>query len=64
MDLLDFWKCHLCHHADYLFLMVPQALKHNDHESEARVQLGREATRDILHAWKRHQRPSGAHFGY
>jgi hypothetical protein len=30
MDLLDFWKCHLCHHADYLFLMVPQALKHND----------------------------------
>ncbi len=29
MDLLDFWKCHLCHHADYLFLMVPQALKHN-----------------------------------
>jgi hypothetical protein len=30
MDLLDFWKCHLCRHADYLFLMVPQALKHND----------------------------------
>ena len=30
MDLLDFWKCHLCQHADYLFLMVPQALKHND----------------------------------
>ena len=30
MDLLDFWKCHLCKHADYLFLMVPQALKHND----------------------------------
>lgn len=29
MDLLDFWKCHLCKHADYLFLMVPQALKHN-----------------------------------
>lgn len=29
MDLLDFWKCHLCRHADYLFLMVPQALKHN-----------------------------------
>ena len=30
MDLLDFWKCHLCTHAHYLFLMVPQALKHND----------------------------------
>ena len=29
MDLLDFWKCHLCRHADYLFLMVPQALRHN-----------------------------------
>jgi hypothetical protein len=29
MDLLDFWKCHLCRTADYLFLMVPQALKHN-----------------------------------
>ena len=25
MDLLDLWKCHLCHHADYLFLLVPQA---------------------------------------
>ncbi len=30
MDLLDFWKCHLCRSADYLFLLVPQALKHND----------------------------------
>ena len=30
MDLLDFWKCHLCRTADYLFLMVPQALKHNE----------------------------------
>jgi hypothetical protein len=29
MDLLDFWKCHLCRRADYLFLMVPQALRHN-----------------------------------
>lgn len=29
MDLLDMWKCHLCLHADYLFLMVPQALRHN-----------------------------------
>ena len=25
MDLLDFWKCHICEHADYLFLLVPQA---------------------------------------
>lgn len=29
MDLLDFWKCHLCAHADYLFLLVPLALRHN-----------------------------------
>lgn len=29
MDLLDLWKCHLCVHAHYLFLMVPQALRHN-----------------------------------
>ena len=24
MDLLDFWKCHLCKEADYLFLVVPK----------------------------------------
>lgn len=36
MDLLDFWKCHLCRHADYLFLMVPQALKHNSTMSPKR----------------------------
>lgn len=29
MDLLDFWKCHICEHADYLFLMVPQELRQN-----------------------------------
>jgi hypothetical protein len=29
MDLLDFWKCHLCGHAHYLFLLVPLALRHN-----------------------------------
>lgn len=29
MDLLDLWKCHVCRHADYLFLLVPQALRHN-----------------------------------
>ncbi len=29
MDLLDFWKCHICTHADYLFLMVPRELRQN-----------------------------------
>lgn len=29
MDLLDFWKCHICGHADYLFLLVPNELRHN-----------------------------------
>lgn len=29
MDLLDFWKCHLCPHANYLFLLVPRALRQN-----------------------------------
>jgi hypothetical protein len=29
MDLLDFWKCHLCNDADYLFLLVPRELRHN-----------------------------------
>jgi hypothetical protein len=29
MDLLDFWKCHLCQHARYLFLLVPLALRQN-----------------------------------
>lgn len=29
MDLLDFWKCHICEHASYLFLMVPQELRQN-----------------------------------
>jgi hypothetical protein len=24
MDLLDLWKCHLCAHADFLFLVVPK----------------------------------------
>jgi hypothetical protein len=30
MDLLDFWKCHLCEHAQYLFLLVPRALRQNE----------------------------------
>lgn len=29
MDMLDFWKCHLCEHANHLFLFVPNELKHN-----------------------------------
>lgn len=29
MDLLDFWKCHVCPHAHYLFLLVPVALRQN-----------------------------------
>ncbi|MBD3767576.1 MAG: hypothetical protein IE928_06440 [Gammaproteobacteria bacterium] len=29
MDILDMWKCHLCSHANHLFLFVPLELKHN-----------------------------------
>ena len=29
LDLLDFWKCHVCEHAQYLFLLVPLALRQN-----------------------------------
>lgn len=29
MDLLDFWKCHICQHAHYLILMVPTQLRQN-----------------------------------
>jgi len=29
MDFLDFWKCHICIHAHYLFIMVPHELKQN-----------------------------------
>lgn len=29
MDLLDMWKCHLCEHANFLFLMVPKELRQN-----------------------------------
>jgi len=35
MDLLDFWKCHLCEHAHYLFLLVPRELRQN-HEMSPR----------------------------
>jgi hypothetical protein len=30
MDLLDFWKCHICEHAHYLILLVPMELRQND----------------------------------
>ncbi len=36
MDLLDFWKCHLCEKANYLFLMVPRELRQNDAMSPRR----------------------------
>ena len=36
MDFLDFWKCHLCEHANHLFLMVPQELRQNDTMSPKR----------------------------
>ena len=29
MDYLDFWKCHICEKAHYLFLLVPRSLQHN-----------------------------------
>jgi hypothetical protein len=32
MDFLDFWKCHLCEHAHYLFLLVPQELRQNERD--------------------------------
>lgn len=30
MDLLDFWKCHICEHAHYLILLVPNELRQNE----------------------------------
>jgi hypothetical protein len=36
MDLLDFWKCHICEHANYLFLMVPRELRQNAQMSPRR----------------------------
>jgi len=33
MDLLDFWKCHLCVGAHYLFLLVPRELRNNPNMS-------------------------------
>jgi hypothetical protein len=36
MDLLDFWKCHICRSAQYLFLLVPNELRHNEKMSPKR----------------------------
>ena len=36
MDLLDFWKCHICEHAHYLFLLVPIELRQNSTMSPRR----------------------------
>lgn len=36
MDLLDFWKCHICEHANFLFLLVPKELRQNDTMSPRR----------------------------
>ena len=36
MDLLDFWKCHICGVASYLFLLVPKELRHNPDMSPKR----------------------------
>lgn len=33
MDLLDFWKCHICEGANILFLLVPTGLRQNDNMS-------------------------------
>lgn len=36
MDLVDFWKCHICEVAHYLILFVPLELKHNPKMSPKR----------------------------
>jgi hypothetical protein len=36
MDLLDFWKCHICAHAHYLILLVPSSLRQNETMSPRR----------------------------
>ncbi|MDE0693641.1 MAG: hypothetical protein OXI55_15535 [Gammaproteobacteria bacterium] len=36
MDLLDFWKCHICEHASYLLLMVPVELRQNPKKPPSR----------------------------
>jgi len=48
MDFLDFWKCHICEHAHYLFLMVPRELRQN---SQGSVSRPYEVTRSHLGAF-------------
>ena len=48
MDFLDFWKCHICEHAHYLFLMVPRELRQNSGGSVSRPY---EVTRSHLAAF-------------
>jgi hypothetical protein len=36
MDILDFWKCHLCEGANFLFLLVPLELRQNSKMSPRR----------------------------
>ncbi len=36
-DVYDFWKCHVCPSAHYLFLVVPVGLQHNSKEKPRRV---------------------------
>lgn len=44
MDLLDFWKCHICASANYLFLMVPKELRQN-HDMSPRREFNAVAVR-------------------
>lgn len=34
MDLLDLWKCHICNHASYLFLVVPKVRQSKNGKSK------------------------------
>jgi hypothetical protein len=49
MDLLDFWKCHLCSEAAYLFLLVPQQTSaQSRHDAQAGVREGQPAPEHVL----------------
>ncbi|MCH9687376.1 MAG: hypothetical protein K0V04_38435 [Deltaproteobacteria bacterium] len=34
MDLLDFWKCHICSHAHYLFVFVPTMIERSNEKEK------------------------------
>lgn len=36
-DVLDIWKCHLCKHADYLFLIVPKRWDKNPERTRGNI---------------------------